>query len=89
VALQLQKIMLCGKKVIVSKYGANSSGWWSKRSPYAHEVGCWKSIRAMLDFFKSLVCFEARVLFWHHKVVQGAVSQRFQIFLEWHAREMQ
>ena len=28
------------KKVIVSKYGTNRLGWWSKKSPFAHEVGC-------------------------------------------------
>jgi len=26
------------KKVIVSKYGTDSFGWWSKRSPCAHDV---------------------------------------------------
>ena len=28
------------KKVIISKYRLDSFGWWSKRSPYAHEIGC-------------------------------------------------
>ena len=59
------------KKVIVSKYGTDSFGWWSKRSPYAHAVGCQKSIYSSLDFFRSIVCFEVengcRVLFWLDK----------------------
>jgi len=46
------------EKVIVSKYGANSLRWWSKRSLYAHGVGSCKSIHAMLDLFRSLLCFE-------------------------------
>jgi len=56
------------KRVIVSKYGTDRLGWWSKKSPFAHGVGCWKSIHSTLDFFKSFVRFEvgngARVLFW-------------------------
>ena len=38
------------QKLTVSKYGAHSFGWSSKRSPYAHEAGCWKSIHSNLDF---------------------------------------
>jgi len=26
------------RKVITSKYGVDNSGWWSKKSPNAHEV---------------------------------------------------
>jgi len=48
------------KKVIVSKYGAVSLGWWSTRSPYAHGAGSWKFIHARLDLFRSLVCFKRR-----------------------------
>ena len=51
-----------GKKVVTAKFAAkyavDSSGWWSKRSPYAYRVGCWKSILACLKIFKSLVTFE-------------------------------
>jgi len=28
------------RKVIVSKYVVDNSGWWSKKSPNAHGVGC-------------------------------------------------
>jgi len=59
------------KKVIVCKYDLDRLGWWSKKSHFAHGVGCWKSILSTLDFFKSSVRFEvgngARVLFWHDK----------------------
>jgi len=55
------------KKVIVSKYGTDKLGWWSKKSHFTHGVGCWKSINSTLDFIKSNVRFEvengARVLF--------------------------
>ena len=55
------------RTVIVSKYGVDSLGWWSKKSRYAHEVGCWKSILAGLELFKTLVHFQvgndSRVLF--------------------------
>ena len=57
--------------MIVSKYGADNLGWWSKRSLYGKGFGCWKSTHVRLDFFKSLVCFGARngsrVLSWHDK----------------------
>jgi len=29
------------KKVIVSKPGTDSFGWWSKGNPHAHRVGFW------------------------------------------------
>ena len=45
-------------------------GWWSKKSRYAHGVGCWKFILAGLEFFKTLVRFPvgngSRVLFWQN-----------------------
>ena len=57
--------------MIVSKYGTNRLGWWSKKSLFAHGVGCWKSIHSTLDFFKSFVHFEVgngvRVLFCQDK----------------------
>ena len=57
--------------MIVSKYGIDRLSWWSKKSPFAHGVGCWKSINSTLDFFKYNVRFEvgngARVLFWQDK----------------------
>jgi len=57
------------KKVIVSKYGVDRFGWWSKRSSFVHGVGCWKSILSSLEVFKSFVCIEVRngvrVFFWH------------------------
>jgi len=46
------------RKVIVAKYGVDNLGWWSKKSHYVYEVGCWKSILAGLDLFKTLVCFQ-------------------------------
>jgi len=58
------------KNVIKAKYGIDELGWRSKKSPYSHGVGCWKSILAGLERFKSLVHFEVRdsstVLFWHN-----------------------
>jgi len=55
-----KKVDALWKKVIVSKYGAVSLGWWSTRSPYAHGAGSWKFIHARLDLFRSLVCFKRR-----------------------------
>jgi len=56
------------RKVVVAKYGVEKLGWWSKKSHYAHGVGCWKSILGGLELFKNLVCFQIgngnRVLFW-------------------------
>jgi len=48
------------KKVIVSKYVVDRFSWWSKRSSFAHAVGCWKSILSSLEVFKSFVHFEVR-----------------------------
>ena len=57
------------KNVIKAKYGIDELGWWSKKSLYPHGVGCWKSILAGVERFKSLVHFEvkdgSRVLFCH------------------------
>jgi len=54
--------------VVASKYGVNNLRWWSKKSPYAHGVGCWKSILVGLELFKTLVHFKirngSRVLSW-------------------------
>ena len=54
--------------MIVTKYGAEKLGWWSKKSFYAHRVGCWKSILGGLELFKTIVRFQvgngSRVLFW-------------------------
>ena len=44
--------------MIVSKYGAVVLGG-GVRGALMHTVGCWKSIHARFDFFRSLVCFEA------------------------------
>ena len=56
------------RKVIVAKYGVEDLGWWSKKSFYAHGVGCWKAILGSLELFKSLVRFQigngSRFLFW-------------------------
>jgi len=46
------------RKVIVSKYGVDTLGWWTKKSPYAHGVHCWKSILTGLKPFKTLVRFQ-------------------------------
>jgi len=48
------------RKVIIFKYGADNLGWWSKKSPYPHRVGCWKFILAGLKLFKTLVHFQVR-----------------------------
>jgi len=45
------------RKVIVSKYGVDNLGWWSKKSHYAHGVGCWKSILGGLELFKDFGAF--------------------------------
>ena len=54
--------------MVASKYGVNNLRWWSKKSPYAHGVGCWKSILVGLELFKTLVHFKirngSRVLSW-------------------------
>ena len=42
------------------KIGIDELGWWRKKSSYSHGVGCWKSILAGLERFKSLVHFEVR-----------------------------
>jgi len=43
-------------------------GCWSKKSPFAHGVGCWKSILSSLELFKTMVHFKvrngSRVLIW-------------------------
>ena len=56
------------RQVIASKYGVDNSGWWSKKCPKAHGVGCWKSILAGLELFKTLLHFKvkngSKVLFW-------------------------
>jgi len=44
--------------VIKAKYGIDELGRWSKKSSYSHSIGCWKSILAGLERFKSLVHFE-------------------------------
>ena len=41
--------------MIKAKYGIDELGWWSKKSSYSHGIGCWKSILAGLEHFKSLV----------------------------------
>jgi len=57
------------KNLVKMKYDVDKLGWWSKKSPTSHGVGCWKSIISQLDHFKSLVHFKAgngfKVLFWH------------------------
>jgi len=56
------------KNLLKMKYDVARLGWWSKKSPNPHGVGCWKSITSELDQFKSLVLFKVgngfRVLFW-------------------------
>ena len=52
------------KNAIKAKYGIDELGWWSKKSPYPHGVGCWKSVLAGFERFKSLrVPLVSRVLF--------------------------
>jgi len=54
--------------MLKEKYGVDDLGWWSQKISHVHGVGCWKSILASLEHFKSLVHFEVRigtgVLFW-------------------------
>ena len=76
------------RKLIVSKYGVDSFGWWNKRSSFAHEAGCWKAILSRLDIFKSLVRFEVRngvkVFFWHDTWCgDQPLKVHFLIFLGW------
>jgi len=55
------------KDLLKMKYDVDKLGWWSKKSPNPHGVGCWKSITSELDLFRSLVQFKvgngSRVLF--------------------------
>ena len=61
------------KKLIVSKHGANSFSWGSKRSPYAHRIGCWKYIHASLDFLSLLFVLRREVgLGCHFGMISGA-----------------
>ena len=48
------------KKVTVLKHGVDRFGWWSKRSSFAHRVGCWKSLLSSLEVRNG-----ATVFFWH------------------------
>jgi len=50
------------RKVIALKYGVDNSGWWSKKSPNAHGVGCWKSILGGLELFQILVHFKVGLI---------------------------
>ena len=54
--------------MINAKYGVHTQGWWSKKGHYAHGMGCWRSILAGVERFKSLVHIEMknglRVLSW-------------------------
>ena len=54
--------------MVVAKYGVDNLGWWSRKSYYAHGVGCWKAILGGLELFKTLVRFQvansSSVLFW-------------------------
>lgn len=45
------------KNMVKVKYEVDRFGWWSKKSPYPHELGCWKLIINGLDKFKSLAEF--------------------------------
>ena len=77
------------KKCDQAKYGIDELGWWSKKSSYPHDVGCWKSILAGLKRSKSLVHFEvkdgSRVLFWHDVWCADRPLKTFffPIFLGW------
>ena len=65
-----------------TKYGVDNSGWWSKKSSYAHGVGCWKSIISDVDHLRSLVHYRVknglRILFWHD-VCCGDQPLKFQL----------
>jgi len=58
--VSLKRKMLFGGIRSSQKYGVDILGWWTKKSPFAHRVGCWKSILAGLEHFKSLVNFKAK-----------------------------
>ena len=57
------------RNVIETKYGVENSSCWSKKSSYAHGVGCSKFIMSDVDHFCFLVYCRvkngSRVLFWH------------------------
>jgi len=59
------------KKVIVSKYGTDRLGWWSKKSPFCSRGRVLEFYPFHFGFFKSFVCFKVgngpRVLFWQDK----------------------
>jgi len=45
------------RKVIVAKYGVENLGWWSKKSYYAHWVGCWKAILGRFGAIQDFCAF--------------------------------
>jgi len=57
------------RNVIIAKYGVGILVWWTMKIPFAHRIGCWKSILSGLERFKSWVHLEvkngSRVRFWH------------------------
>ena len=82
------------KALLKMKYDVDKLGWWSKKSPNPHGVGCWKSITSELDLFKSLVQFKVgngfRVLFGMMCGVENNRSRiTFRISLGWHVSKMQ
>jgi len=74
--------------VIASKYGVDNLGRWSKKSSYAHGVGCWKSILVGLELFKTLVHFKSGMGLGSYfdgmcGVVIVFLRLNFLIYLEW------
>ena len=48
------------KNMVKVKYDVDRLGWWSKKSPHPHGVGCWKLIISGLDHF-NLMNFEVKM----------------------------
>ena len=48
------------RKVVVAKYGVDNLGWWSKKSCYAHGVGCWKAILGGFGALQDFGAFSGR-----------------------------
>ena len=78
----------------MSKLGVDNLGWWSKKSPYAHGVGCWKFIYQVWSSFNTLVHFKIRIVLAScfrrmFGVVIVLLRLNFLVFLEWLVSKMQ
>jgi len=90
----IEKDDVLWRKVIASKYGLDNLGWWSKKSPYAQGVGCWKSILVVLELFKTSVHLKVRngsmMLLWQDVWCGDCpLKAQFPNLLEWLVSKMQ